>query len=103
MKAKRIISIATAAIVTIGLVGCGNSKSTESSSATQAASDQSQTTGTASGGSIANKDKPIAWFNKQPSNSTTGELDMQALHFNDKTYYVGFDANQGGNCRARWH
>ena len=40
MKAKRIISIATAAIVTVGLVGCGNSKSTGSSSATQAASEQ---------------------------------------------------------------
>jgi galactose/glucose-binding lipoprotein len=100
MKAKRIISIATAAMLTVGLVGCGNSKSTGSSSATQAASDQSQTTGTASGGSIANKDKPIAWFNKQPSNSTTGELDMQALHFNDKTYYVGFDANQGAELQG---
>ena len=101
MKAKRIIGIATAAIVTVGLMGCGNSSSAGSSSATQAASDQSQTTGTASGGSIANKDKPIAWFNKQPSNSTTGELDMQALHFNDKTYYVGFDANQGAELQGK--
>ena len=101
MKAKRIISIATAAIVTVSLVGCGNSSSAGSSSATQASSNQSQTTGAASGGSIANKDKPIAWFNKQPSNSTTGELDMQALHFNDKTYYVGFDANQGAELQGK--
>lgn len=101
MKAKRIISIATAAMLTVSLMGCGNSSSAGSSSATQAASDQSQSTGTAAGGSIANKDKPIAWFNKQPSNSTTGELDMQALHFNDKTYYVGFDANQGAELQGK--
>ena len=40
-------------------------------------------------------DKPVIWFNRQPSNSTTGELDMDALTFNDNTYYVGFDAVQG--------
>jgi methyl-galactoside transport system substrate-binding protein len=40
---------------------------------------------------VANKDKPLVWFNRQPSNSSTGELDSAALNFNDKTYYVGFD------------
>ena len=24
---------------------------------------------------VANKDKPLVWFNRQPSNSSTGELD----------------------------
>ena len=42
-----------------------------------------------------NAEKPLIWFNRQPSNSTTGELDMDALKFNDNTYYVGFDAVQG--------
>ena len=42
-----------------------------------------------------NASKPVIWYNRQPSNSTTGELDMDALQFNDKTYYVGFDAVQG--------
>ena len=42
-----------------------------------------------------NAGKPVIWYNRQPSNSTTGELDMDALTFNDKTYYVGFDAVQG--------
>ena len=42
-----------------------------------------------------NASKPVIWFNRQPSNSSTGELDMDALTFNENTYYVGFDAVQG--------
>ena len=49
---------------------------------------------------VANSDKPLVWFNRQPSNSSTGELDMDALTFNDKTYYVGFDANQGAELQG---
>ncbi len=41
------------------------------------------------------------WFNRQPSNSSTGELDSAALNFNDKTYYVGFDANQGAEAQGK--
>lgn len=50
---------------------------------------------------VANKDKPLVWYNRQPSNSSTGELDMTALKFNDKTYYVGFDANQGAELQGK--
>lgn len=49
---------------------------------------------------MANKDKPLVWFNRQPSNSSTGELDMTALNFNKDTYYVGFDANQGAELQG---
>ena len=49
---------------------------------------------------VANKDKPLVWFNRQPSNSSTGELDMTALNFNENTYYVGFDANQGAELQG---
>lgn len=49
---------------------------------------------------VANSDKPLVWFNRQPSNSSTGELDMDALAFNDNTYYVGFDANQGAELQG---
>lgn len=28
-------------------------------------------------------------------------MDKDALHFNDKTYYVGFDANQGGEAQGQ--
>ncbi len=50
---------------------------------------------------VGNAAKPLCWFNRQPSNSTTGELDMAALNFNDKTYYVGFDANQGAELQGK--
>ena len=49
---------------------------------------------------MANKDKPLVWFNRQPSNSSTGELDTAALSFNKDTYYVGFDANQGAELQG---
>ncbi len=55
---------------------------------------------TAASALAANADKPIIWFNRQPSNSQTGELDMEALTFNDKTYYVGFDAKQGAELQG---
>ncbi len=42
----------------------------------------------------------FGWFNRQPSNSSTGELDKEALNFNDDTYYVGFDANQGAELQG---
>ena len=56
--------------------------------------------GCTSSGTTKNADKPLVWFNRQPSNSSTGELDMQALNFNGKTYYVGFDANQGAELQG---
>ena len=40
------------------------------------------------------------FYNRQPSNSTTGELDKTTLNFNKNTYYVGFDANQGGELEG---
>ena len=48
-----------------------------------------------------NADKPLVWWNRQPSNSSTGELDMDALTWNDQTYYVGFDANQGAELQGQ--
>ena len=49
---------------------------------------------------VENKDKPLVWFNRQPSNSSTGELDKTALNYNKDTYYVGFDANQGAELQG---
>ena len=51
--------------------------------------------------SVANKDKPVVFYNRQPSNSKTGKLDDAALKFNDKTYYVGFDATQGAELQGQ--
>ncbi len=50
---------------------------------------------------VPNAEKPVAWFNRQPSNSQTGELDMDALTWNENTYYVGFDAKQGAELQGQ--
>ena len=81
------LGLGTAAVG--ALAGCGGS-------------DSGASTGAASAdGSVANKDKPVVFFNRQPSNSSTGELDMNTLKWNDKTYYVGFDAQQGGELEGQ--
>lgn len=51
--------------------------------------------------SIPNKEKPLIWFNNQPANSITGELDMDALTFNSKTWFVGNDAHQGAELQGQ--
>lgn len=66
------------------LVGCGGGSEAPAGS-------ESTASGT---------DKPVIFYNRQPSNSSTGELDMTALNYNKNTYYVGFDANQGGELEG---
>src|SRR5574344_1997883 len=54
------------------------------------------------GGSVvANKDKPLIWFNRQPSDPTTSAIDTTSMNWNDKTYYVGFDAAGGGAVQGK--
>lgn len=50
---------------------------------------------------VLNKDKPLVFFNRQPSDPTTGVLDMDTMNFNQKTYYVGFDAAGGGAVQGK--
>ena len=50
---------------------------------------------------VQNKDKPLVFFNRQPSDPTTGALDTSAIKWNDKTYYVGFDAAGGGAVQGK--
>lgn len=45
---------------------------------------------------VQNKDKPLVFFNRQPSDPTTGKIDMDSMNWNERTYYVGFDAAGGG-------
>ena len=99
---KAISIIAAVAMATTMLAACGGGGKTESSSAAANGSESASETTVAGGetGMVANKDKPLVWYNRQPSNSSTGELDKEALHFNDKTYYVGFDANQGAELQG---
>ena len=110
---KRIFALAAASVMAIGLAGCSSSSSDTTTAAqadagttaaaaeeTEAAAETTAAESAAASGDVANKDKPLVWFNRQPSNSSTGELDMTALNFNDSTYYVGFDANQGAELQG---
>ena len=91
---KKIVAMMMAAALVVSTAACGSSGG--------------DTKGEANTGSepvatseVANKDKPLVWFNRQPSNSSTGELDKTALNFNKDTYYVGFDANQGAEVQGQ--
>ena len=79
---KKVLALSLAAAMAFSLAACG---------------------GGGEGGSdtVANKDKPVVWYNRQPSNSSTGELNTEALNFNEDTYYVGFDANQGAELQGQ--
>ena len=77
---KKVLALSLAAAMAFSLAACGG--------------------GGEGGDTVANKDKPVVWFNRQPSNATTGELDADALNFNEDTYYVGFDANQGAELQG---
>ena len=74
---KQVLAVAAIAAAAAGFIGCSK------------------------GNAIANKDKPLVFFNRQPSNPTTGEVDMDAMNFSDKTYYVGFDAAGGGAVQGK--
>ena len=83
----KVCGLGLAGAGTVALVGCGGEE--------QPADD---TQGDNSGD--ASSAKPVIFYNRQPSNSTTGELDMETLNFNENTYYVGFDATQGGDLQG---
>lgn len=55
----------------------------------------------AAGTVLLNKDKPLVFFNRQPSDPTTSAIDMASMNWNDKTYYVGFDAAGGGAVQGK--
>lgn len=101
---KKLLALLLALVVVFALAACGGTEGTPSdapaSDAPASDAPASEAPADSGDGTVANKDKPLVWFNRQPSNSTTGELDMAALTFNDNTYYVGFDANQGAELQG---
>ncbi len=108
---KKIISMTMALVLGLSLTACGDSGSSSGGNSASSSSSgggdvsSSDNSGASSeqepeSGNVENKDKPLVWFNRQPSNSSTGELDQAALNFNDNTYYVGFDANQGAELQG---
>ena len=91
---KKIVAMMMAAALVVSTAACGSSGGDtkgEANTGSEAAATSE----------VANKDKPLVWFNRQPSNSSTGELDKTALNFNKDTYYVGFDANQGAEVQGQ--
>lgn len=114
---RKLVSMTLAVMMGLSFTACGSggdnkpatdggntaTEDSASDNADDGAADDASNDDAANDGSsaeVANKDKPLVWFNRQPSNSSTGELDMAALSFNDSTYYVGFDANQGAELQG---
>ena len=96
MKRSKLLSLLLVGALSASLVACGSASGSTSGDTANSAS--TETTDSAGG---ENSKKPLVWFNRQPSNSSTGELDMTALNFNENTYYVGFDANQGAELQGQ--
>ena len=107
---KKVALLTMAAVLGLSVTACGSGETTdtagtttttaETTAETTVAETTAAETTAAADTEVANKDKPLVWFNRQPSNSSTGELDMTALNFNENTYYVGFDANQGAELQG---
>ena len=98
---KKILALLLALDMIFALAACGEASTDTSNPPADGDTPASEAPADDGGAAtVANKDKPLVWFNRQPSNSTTGELDMAALTFNENTYYVGFDANQGAELQG---
>ena len=68
------------------LTSCGNSSN--------------GTTGTGKA-TVKNADKPLIFYNRQPSDPVSGDIDMKSMNWNGSTYYVGFDAAGGGAVQGK--
>ena len=78
---KKIVLVVLLVAVAMSMVFAGGSKETKKT--------------------VLNKDKPLVFFNRQPSDPVTGAIDMTAMNFNASTYYVGFDAAGGGAVQGK--
>lgn len=96
---KKIVLITMAVLFGLSATACGSDGSSSDKTDTTKKTETEEPAAETS--DVANKDKPLVWFNRQPSNSSTGALDMAALSYNDNTYYVGFDANQGAELQGQ--
>ena len=76
---RKLLSLTLAAVLALSLTACGGGSDTADTSTdaaettdetTEETTDASESTDTAAG-EVANADKPLVWFNRQPSNSST--------------------------------
>ena len=104
---KKLLALLLALVMVFALAACGGGSDTADETAKTetapgpAEAPETEPEAEEPAAEVPNNEKPVIWFNRQPSNSTTGELDMDALTFNDKTYYVGFDAKQGAELQGQ--
>ena len=69
---RKFFAVTAACAMALSLTACSNGGNTDKSGTTS-------TAGSAPGTeTVANKDKPLVWFNRQPSNSSTGEENTPA-------------------------
>jgi methyl-galactoside transport system substrate-binding protein len=84
---KALLTASALAMIAAGFMGCKGKDNSSSGAASVAAA--------------GNKGKPLVFFNRQPSDPTTGAIDMNSMNWNDKTYYVGFDSVGGGAVQGQ--
>lgn len=100
---KKILCAILALVMVLSLAACNSSEPTTTTApaaGNEPAATEPKATEPAADAEVPNAEKPVIWFNRQPSNSQTGELDMDALTWNEDTYYVGFDAIQGAELQG---
>lgn len=90
---KSLVAISALTLAALGLASCGNSSSSGTASSTSSTAEKKAIT--------LNKDKPLVFFNRQPSDPTTGVIDNESMNWNNQTYYVGFDSAGGGAVQGK--
>jgi len=53
------------------------------------------------GAAALNRDKPLVFYNRQPSDSVTGIIDLDTMNWNEKTFYVGVDTDDGSDVQGQ--
>lgn len=78
------------------LTSCGEASQTNTNNGTKTG-----TQTTTEKVTVKNADKPLVFYNRQPSDPASGEIDMTTMNWNNSTYYVGFDAAGGGAVQGK--
>ena len=85
MKKSRIFPLLVGAALSSSLVACSSGS------------------GSGNKTSVDNSKKPLVWFNRQPSNSSTGELDKDALNLTIRHIMLVLMQIRVLNFRDRWY
>ena len=69
---KKILALLLALVMIFALAACGEASTDTSNPPADGDTPASEAPADGGDTTVANKDKPLVWFNRQPSNSTTG-------------------------------